>query len=184
MHLKAIVRYKGGFINKFKCFTAILLVLHGWESTIRFIALIREVTDMYRVLLPVDRNEERSMTQARYVAGLPSAAEDVEVTVLFVFSDDDSLDPSADESKQTPENVDSVARVTEFFESEGVSYQTIVDRADPVQGILTQADNHDVDEIVLGGRKRSPAGKVLFGSVTMSVLRTTDIPVVVTGAAD
>lgn len=139
---------------------------------------------MYRVLMPVDTNEQRSLAQARYAAGLPDATNSVEVTVLYVYDDDDSLDPGSDESSREPEDLESVASVVEFFESEGVAYQTAKDRADPVGAILDQADLHDADEIVLGGRKRSPAGKVLFGSVTMSVLRNTDVPVVVTGAAE
>jgi nucleotide-binding universal stress UspA family protein len=134
--------------------------------------------------MPVDTNEKRSLAQGRYVAGLPDASNSVEVTVLYVFNDDDSLDPSADEAQRQPEDLESVASVIEFFESEGVEYQTAKDRSDPVGAIIDQADLHDADEIVLGGRKRSPAGKVLFGSVTMSVLRNTDIPVVVTGAAE
>ena len=124
------------------------------------------------------------MTQARYVAGLPDASGAVEVTVLYVFTDEDALDPEADEARRQPKDIDSVARVADFFDAEEISYRTVKDRADPVKGILEQADADDVDEIVLGGRKRSPAGKVLFGSVTMSVLRNTDIPVVVTGSAE
>lgn len=138
---------------------------------------------MYRVLMPVDANEERSMAQARYVAGLPDASDSVEVTVLYVFQDDDSLDPESDESARQAEDVPSVARALEFFEGEGIDSHAVKDRTNPVESILDEAEEYDVDEIVLGGRKRSPTGKVLFGSVTMSVLRNTDIPVVVTGDA-
>lgn len=138
---------------------------------------------MYRVLMPVDADENRSMAQARYVANLPDASDSVEVTVLYVFEDDDSLDPSNDESARQPENVESVARVMEFFEKEGIEHSTAKDRATPIEAILDLATDLDADSIVLGGRKRSPTGKVLFGSVTMSVLRNTDIPVVVTGDA-
>lgn len=136
---------------------------------------------MYRVLLPVDTNEERAGNQANYVANLPDAAESVEATILYVFDDDDSLDPSDDESARSAEDIESVQRAIDHFEEHGVDWEAIKDRGDPTQAILSQADNHDPQEIVLGGRKRSPAGKVLFGSVTMSVLRETEIPVVITG---
>ena len=133
--------------------------------------------------MPVDEATDRAMAQARYVAGLPDASEQVSATVLYVFSDEDSLDPSNDESARDPEAVESVADVMAFFDDEGISYEVIKDRGKPTKAILGQAEEREPDTIAVGGRKRSPAGKVLFGSVTMDVLRNTDIPVVVAGEA-
>ncbi len=138
---------------------------------------------MYRVLMPVDESTGRAMAQARYVASLPEASERVSTTVLYVFSDEDSLDPRDDESGREPEAVESVADVMAFFDDEGISYEVIKDRGKPTKAILGQAEEREPDTIAVGGRKRSPAGKVLFGSVTMDVLRNTDIPVVVAGEA-
>ncbi|GAA0235026.1 universal stress protein [Haladaptatus pallidirubidus] len=51
--------------------------------------------------------------------------------------------------------------------------------SDPAHDILTLADAEDADEIIIGlSQKRSPAQKVLFGSITQSVLTQTDHPVV------
>lgn len=138
---------------------------------------------MYRVLMPVDDNTERAMAQARHVADIPNASDSVEVTILYVFEDEDSLDPSNDEAARKPENVESVARVVEFFETNDITHETRKDRGNPSEAILVQAEELEPNAIVLGGRKRSPAGKILFGSVTMDVLRNTDIPVVVSGTA-
>jgi len=134
---------------------------------------------MYSVLMPVDTDEKRSMTQAKYVADLPDASESVEVTVLYVFDDFNSIDPDSD-SRDVSE-VQSVQRVIRYFEKHDVVADVITDEGEPVDAILEQATDRDPNAIVLGGRKRSPAGKVLFGSVTMSVLRGTGIPVTVTG---
>ena len=48
----------------------------------------------------------------------------------------------------------------------------------PVDSILDVADNIDARYLVIGGRKRSPAGKAVFGSVTQSVLLDATCPVV------
>lgn len=49
---------------------------------------------------------------------------------------------------------------------------------DPSATILEQADALGARYIVIGGRRRSPAGKAIFGSVTQSVLLDSSIPVV------
>ena len=49
---------------------------------------------------------------------------------------------------------------------------------DPAAEILDLASSVDPAYLVLGGRKRSPVGKALFGSVTQSVLLEATQPVV------
>lgn len=136
---------------------------------------------MHRILMPVDHSEERARSQVNYVKTLPNASDAVEVKLLHVFDDEDSLDPSNDESARDPDTIPSVAQTKTALEESDIDYEVLKDRHDVVTAIVDQATEHDVDAIVLGGRKRSPAGKVLFGSITMSVLRNTAIPVVVTG---
>lgn len=51
------------------------------------------------------------------------------------------------------------------------------DHGDPADEILAVADEIDADSIVMSERQRSPAGKVLFGSITRSVLISTERPV-------
>jgi nucleotide-binding universal stress UspA family protein len=49
---------------------------------------------------------------------------------------------------------------------------------DPVEEILAEADRRSVRYLVIGGRKRTPVGKAVFGSKTQSILLTADQPVV------
>ncbi|MFB6195689.1 MAG: universal stress protein [Haloplanus sp.] len=47
----------------------------------------------------------------------------------------------------------------------------------PVEEVLGEAERTDAKYLVIGGRQRSPAGKVVFGSTTQSILLNADIPV-------
>ena len=49
---------------------------------------------------------------------------------------------------------------------------------EPVTEILEEANHIDAKYIVISGRKRSPAGKALFGSTTQSLLLSADRPIV------
>ena len=132
---------------------------------------------MYSVLMPVDSNENRAIAQAEYVAAIPKAAEEVEAIILYVFTEEDAESQSRDVTR-----VGSVKRARQYLQDHGVTMGIREDSAETVDAILSHADEHDVDSLVLGGRKRSPAGKALFGSVTQSVILDTERPVVVTGS--
>jgi len=131
---------------------------------------------MYRVLMPVDSSETRALAQANYVADLPNAAEDVEAILLYVFTEKDAGSEARDVTR-----IGSIKRARNHLEEHGVTVRIREDSVDAVDAILDQAEAEDVNSLVLGGRKRSPAGKALFGSVTQSVILNTDRPVVVTG---
>lgn len=136
---------------------------------------------MYKVLMPVDTSEQRALTQAEHVANIPVASESVEVVLLFVFQGDSGELPDDLSGLRTANRVGSVRRAKELLEEQDIDVTVREDSGDTAQDIIRVAGSEEVDVIVLGGRKRSPAGKVLFGSISQTVLLNADRPVTVTG---
>ncbi|WP_135303947.1 universal stress protein [Haloarcula amylovorans] len=70
---------------------------------------------------------------------------------------------------------DLVERVTD--ETTAAKTTVTVRVGDPAEEIADHADEIDARYVVVGGRKRSPTGKALFGSVTQKVLFDSPVPV-------
>jgi len=136
---------------------------------------------MYRILIPVDDDAGRASAQAAFVTGLPLVGDDVEVTVTHALHGEELEAPDA---MRNPGRVSTVRQVRDALEDAGIDVAVGEIGQPPAEGIVDLADDIDADLLVLGGRKQSPAGKVLFGSITQEVLLDTDRPVVVTGGRD
>lgn len=73
--------------------------------------------------------------------------------------------------------------VREVFVEPAFEYETIgavVDADERAEKILAAAREYDCEHVFLAGRKRSPAGKVLFGDTVQDVLLNFDGEVTVT----
>lgn len=134
---------------------------------------------MYRILLPVDTDVERSLAQARFVEELPGSDEACGVIILHSWTGRTEVEHDETRVTQTASDVESVREVMEFFDANGVAYELIDGAGDPAELILDVVDNEEPDQIVMGGRKRTPLGKVIFGSVTQAVILDVDVPVTV-----
>lgn len=81
--------------------------------------------------------------------------------------------------------VEEAERATTEIEDEmdeaGVECVPVVVEGAPDETILDYVEGNEIDIVVIGGRKRSPAGKLLFGSVTQSVVLHAGVPVTVVG---
>ncbi|MXR51940.1 universal stress protein [Halovenus sp. WSH3] len=138
-------------------------------------------TDTYTVLLPVDREMNRAERAAEAVADLPGDPAEVTAVVLHVIEPFEGTDEGGmvrtEDLYESGEFPDSVVAATDALEDAGVTVERRQIEGDPAETILSVARDLDADNIVMSGRPRSPAGKVLFGSTIQSVLLNAERPV-------
>lgn len=132
---------------------------------------------MYRIVAGIDEDEQRARACARAVADLPGPSAEQKVWLLHTFGDN----PSGASAPQ----VRSVREATRVLEEAGIEVELSESSGDPATEILDTADEVDADLVALAGRrKRSPAGKALFGSTTQAVILESDRSVLVAGTPD
>jgi nucleotide-binding universal stress UspA family protein len=123
---------------------------------------------MCEVLMPVDSSESRGTAQADVVSELPCATEEVRMTLLHVFEDEDREETTA------PKQICGGNAARSRLEEASVSVTEASRVGDPATEILAAAQEAEADHIMLGGRKRSPVGSLLFGSVSQAVTLDAD----------
>ena len=131
---------------------------------------------MYHVVVGVDEEAEHARRCVEEVVNLPGDSSEKRVTLIHSFVDN----PSGASATQ----VHSVREAGETLEASGIEYDVEESSGDPADAIVAAADDVDADLVIVGGRKRSPAGKALFGSVTQSVILNAGRPVMVTGVLE
>lgn len=132
---------------------------------------------MFTVVLAADGNDARVLAQARAIVAYPNAPESVKVVVVHVSREVQSDEGGEIHTEDYSELPDSVSQAIKFFEREGITAQIEHRSGDPDEEILRVARDIDADQIVLGGRRRSPVGKAIFGSVVQNVIRNSTRPV-------
>lgn len=125
---------------------------------------------MTHIVLAVDDDEPRARRSAEGIAGLDWSANSMAVSVLHVFADN----PEGASVSQ----VSAARTARDVLEAAGIDVELDEASGDPTEQILEFARSSDADAIALAGRKRTPAGKAVFGSVSQSVMLESDVPVV------
>ena len=125
---------------------------------------------MYDVLLAIGLDDERrAIAQAETVVDLPGAPDEVTAHLCHVFRDN----PEGASVHQ----LGTVRRARELLEDAGVNCVHYEASGDPGEELVAAADEVDADLICVSGRKRSPAGKAVFGSTTQALVLNADRPV-------
>lgn len=132
---------------------------------------------MFTLVLAADGHEERVMTQAKAVSKYPCASEKIEVVIVNVAKEIQSDEGGKINLEEYAEMPDSASKAAEFFESVGISVSVQQRSGDPAEEIIRAARDEEADQIILGGRRRSPVGKAVFGSVVQDVILEADRPV-------
>ncbi|WP_436348611.1 universal stress protein [Natronorubrum sp. FCH18a] len=135
------------------------------------------------IIAAVDRSDRADLVinQAEVLA----VAFNDEIHVVHVLTRSDFVDLERTSMDETGSAMDpdQVRKVAEDIASDAAAnlttpYETIGLIGDPADQIVKYADEEDARYIVVTGRKRSPAGKVIFGSVAQSILLNAESPVV------
>jgi nucleotide-binding universal stress UspA family protein len=112
---------------------------------------------------------------------------DARVVVLHVFTDGEfteaatSLDFDLEASEVTPDEVASrhrtVRRLARMLDEAGVEFDLRGAVGDHGEEIVAVAKAVGADRVLVGGRRRSPAGKAVFGSTAQEVMLSAPCPV-------
>lgn len=140
----------------------------------------------YHVLLAVD-DSEQSRKALEYVGS--QHADDV-VTALHViapaeasaFGDAEGGKALAYEEvqQQRRESSEELLETTrERAQTLGLDISTAIETGDVEQELVAYAEDHDVDQIVIGSHGRTGASRVLLGSVAEKVARRSPVPVTI-----
>lgn len=122
----------------------------------------------------------------RYLVGVDST-ETAERMVEYLenrVTDDDTVfavNSLEGGDRTTDDEVVKGREATEHMEGElpNVKTHQLVRGNSPQEDLVEFAEENDVDELVIGIRKRSPTGKLVFGSTAQDLLLETSRPAVV-----
>ncbi|EMA56068.1 universal stress protein [Halococcus thailandensis] len=141
------------------------------------------------ILVPTD-GSSGAEAAARHALNLASAF-DSEVRFLSVVDDrsysadlagvDSLVDDQHDALVEGA--TDNLRPLEDLAAETGVPFESSIEHGIPHQAIIDDADEHDIDMVAMGTHGRTGLERVLVGSVTERVVRTSNVPVLTTRTA-
>lgn len=129
---------------------------------------------MYHVAVGIASDDEQIPHKVEAVDELPDSTDNVRVTLVHVHDGEFAV-----------ESIPLVAEAKRQFEAAGIAVEVHgVVGEDAPRGLIEAAGDLDADLICIGGRRRSPAGKLQLKSGAQEILLHADRPVVVAGRVD
>jgi nucleotide-binding universal stress UspA family protein len=147
---------------------------------------------MYRILLAVDDNRKTADSLMSSVMNIIDSIETCEIILVHVFRDADvlqrvsihQLTSGYDENEFEHQIPLSVQEIASELDDTPATVEAKFASGDAPTEITRIAEDRNVNNIHIGGKNTSPAGKAIFGSTTQSVIFNTDIPVTVCGSVE
>jgi nucleotide-binding universal stress UspA family protein len=133
---------------------------------------------MYHVVMAASKDDENLAAKVDTIAGLPSATEAVQVTLVHVRLEDEVNDGSVTDQPPVAEALDRCSEAGLRTETYGLVAETVP------EGLVDAIEKLDPDLVCLGGRRRSPAGKRQLKPGAQEVILQSGAPVVVAGELD
>lgn len=134
-----------------------------------------------KLLIAVEDDEQRMAPVVAH-AGEIAAGLSAEVVLYHVYDPDEFEDQlasrnvdAADPTELAKQNA-TVEAAASGLRDRGVEFSVVASTGDPAAELVRYIDSHAVDHVFLGGRRRSPAGKALLGSVSQDVMLDAAVP--------
>lgn len=126
------------------------------------------------LVVALDTKSDRSERVVAFAIGEAKLRKDKLIFVHSLFG----------EGKTSPKEIEEGEKLLRWAEEiakrEGVDYETrlLVRGKEPAEDIIDFSDEVNASMIIIGVRKRRPAGKILFGSVAQDIILHATKPVV------
>lgn len=125
---------------------------------------------MYNVVMGIAPEDPQVHSKVNAVTDLPAVSESVSVTIVHVT--DEETDLLA---------IPAVGKAHKGLTNHGIDVSLHAADGTPLNAVLSVAEDEDADLICIGGRRRSPAGKMQLRSGSKAVILNTDRPVLIAG---